>query len=190
MHLLLHARTPRKQLPLSKTKMPSSKTPRKKYKPRGQFANPLGYVLEGMTPVRAHDEFLRTLKIRNSAAMLALLQGCATQADMTTLVDMSNIVETLCSMEFGAEYRAISVEGRTAILNIIFRAVDKLRFIPTGPEIGALQALLELHDQQLEIITVKELDAAIALAKQRLKLPTAIRLPNVKTKAETAERQA
>lgn len=170
--------------------MPASKTPRKKYKPKGQFSNPLGYVLEGLAPVRSHDSFLRTLKIRNSAAMVALLQGAATQADMTTLVDMSNIVETLCSMGFGAEYRAVSVEGRTAILNIIFRAVDKLRFIPTGPEIGALQALMELHDQQMDVITVKELDAAIALAKQRLRLPTAIRLPNAKSKAETVERQA
>lgn len=169
--------------------MPASKTPRKKYKPRGQFANPLGYVLEGMSSVRSHDAFLRTLKIRNSAAMVALLQGAATQADMTTLVDMSNIVETLCSMGFGSEYRAISVEGRTAILNIIFRAVDKLRFTPTGPEIGALQALMELHDQQMDVITVKELDAAIALARQRLKLPTAIRLPTVKTAAQMTEKQ-
>lgn len=169
--------------------MPASKTPRKKYKPKGQFSNPLGYVLEGMAPVRSHDSFLRTLKIRNSAAMVCLLKGTATQADMTTLVDMSNIVETLCSMGFGAEYRAVSVEGRTAILNIIFRAVDKLRFTPTGPEIGALQALMELHDQQMDVITVKELDAAIALARQRLKLPTAIRLPTVKTAAQMTEKQ-
>ena len=169
--------------------MPSSKTPRKKYKPKGQLSNPVGYVLEGLAPVRSHDGFLRTLKIRNSTAMVALLKGFATQADMTTLVDMSNIVETLCSMGFGAEYRAVSVEGRTAILNIIFRAVDKLRFIPTGPEIGALQALMELHDQQMDIITVKELDAAIALARQRLKLPTAIRLPTVKTAAQMTEKQ-
>jgi hypothetical protein len=103
---------------------------------------------------------------------------------MTTLVDMSNIVETLCSMGFGAEYRAISVEGRTAILNIIFRAVKHLKFTPTGPEIGALQAMLELHDQQMDVITVKELDAAIALAKQRLKQPAAIRLPTVNIPAK------
>lgn len=91
MHILPHVWAPCKQLPLSKTKMPASKTPRKKYKPKGQFSNPLGYVLEGLAPVRSHDSFLRTLKIRNSAAMVALLQGAATQADMTTL-DRKSVV--------------------------------------------------------------------------------------------------
>lgn len=171
--------------------MPASKTPRKKYRPKGHIKNPMGYVLEGLAPVRSHKDFLRTLQIRNSAAMVALLKGSATKFDMSTLVEMSNIVETLCSMGFGAEHRAISVEGRSAIMSIVFRAVDKLRFTPTGPEIGALQSLMELHDQQMEVITVKELDAAIALAKQRLRQPTAIHLPDVKTITDmAAERRA
>lgn len=162
--------------------MPSNSKPRKQYRPKPRMLNAMGHVLEGMESVRSHDSYLRTLKIRNSEAVLALLRGEATKVDMNVLVALSNMVEVFCAMGFGKEYTDISVEGRTAILKIIFRAVDKHKFVPMGPEIKAIQDLLELHDQQMGIITIKELDNAIALAKKKLRQPDAIRLPEVDAK--------
>lgn len=159
--------------------MPSNSKPRKQYKPRPQILSPLGYVLEGLESVKSHDSYMRTLKIRNSAAMVALLQGKATKLDMNVLVAMSNMVEVFCSMGFGQDYTDVSTQGRTAVLQIIFRAVEKKRFIPKGEDIKALQDLLELHDQQMGVITVKELDTAIATARKRIGHKDAITLPKM-----------
>jgi len=159
--------------------MPSNAKPRKQYRPRPNILSPMGYVLEGLESVKSHDSYLRTLKIRNSAAMVALLQGKATKLDMNVLVAMSNMVEVFCSMGFGQDYTDVSTEGRSAVLQIIFRAVEKKRFIPKGEEIKALQDLMELHDQQMDVITVNELDAALATARKRINQKDAIKLPKM-----------
>jgi len=99
-------------------------------------------------------------------------------------VALSNMVEVLCSMGFGKEYLNVSVDGRDAILRIIFRAVDKLRFVPMGVEIKAIQELLELHDQQMDVITIKELDNALAMVRKLIRQPDAIRLPKVDERLE------
>jgi hypothetical protein len=56
--------------------------------------------------------------------------------------------------------------------------VDKLRFTPTGPEIQALNSLLELHDEQMQVITVGDMDRAIALSKKLIRNKQATRLPD------------
>lgn len=164
--------------------MPANAKTRKKYRPKPQILNAIGHVMEGMGSVKSHESFLRTLKIRNSGAVVALMQGTATKMDMNTLVALSNMVEVLCSMGFGKEYLKVSVDGREAILRIIFRAVDKLRFIPMGVEVKAIQELLELHDQQMDVITIKELDNALAMVRKLIRQPDAIRLPKVDEKLE------
>jgi len=165
--------------PGDQLKVPSNSKPRKQYKPRPQILSPLGYVLEGLESVKSHESYMRTLKIRNSAAMVALLQGKATKLDMNVLVAMSNMVEVFCSMGFGKEYVDVSTQGRTAVLGIIFRAVEKMRFVPKGEEIKALQDLVELHDQQMDVITVNELDAALTTARKRVGQKDTIKLPEM-----------
>lgn len=139
---------------------------RSKYKPKPMLANPLGYVLENIAPVAKHDSYLIDLKIKNSGAMHALLRGEATRGDMDTLVAMSNITEALYQLGFGKEYGDVCVGGREAILSIVHRATTLHRFVPTGPEITQLNDLMELHDAQMEIITVKDMENALVYAKK------------------------
>ena len=127
----------------------------------------------------SHSTYLLDLQIKNSSAMTALLQGRANKRDVDTLIDMSNIVEALQRKGFGRDYADVAVDGREAILKIVWRAVDKLRFVPTGPEIQALNRLMELHDAQMEAITVKDLEEAIVLAKRLIKDKHAAMLPAV-----------
>lgn len=150
---------------------------RSKYRPKGIIRNPIAYVMESMKPVTEHDNYLLDLKIRNSLAMKALLQGQATKADMTILIDMSNIVESLWNLGFGKEYEGIVVAGQTALLNIIHRATTTLRFVPTGEQIRALQDLLELHDAQMDVITIKDMERAVLYATERLRQKRATILP-------------
>jgi hypothetical protein len=148
-----------------------------KYKPKPVLQNPLGFVLENIAPITAHGGYLVELQLKNSNAMLNLMQGRATKQDMNMIIAMSNIVEALCDLGFGKQYASVAVDGREAIIGIVMRAVDKLRFVPTGPEIQALNTLMELHDEQMQIITVGDMDRAIAHAKELLRNKRATVLP-------------
>ena len=140
---------------------------RSKYRPKGVFVNPVAYVLESMTPVAKHSNFLVDLKIRNHMAMTAITQGRATRAEMDDIIAMGNAVEALYRMGFGKEYDEVVADGIHAILSVARRgAANGNRFILTAPEMNALNNLMELHDAQMEIITVRDMENATKLIRK------------------------
>jgi len=155
--------------------MATNKKPRKKYKPKPVLVDPLGYVLEGVSLVDPAE--VTNIALKNSSAMSALLRGHATKKDMDVLIGMSNITEALVRMGFGEDCVEVAVAGREAILSIIWRAVKVLKFVPKGEEIKALNALLELHDAQFEVITLNDLDSAIKRAKAHIKSGNCAKMP-------------
>ena len=138
---------------------------RSKYRPKGVRLDTIGYVMESMKPVAAHESYLLDLKIKNSAAMVALMRGSAVKGDMDILIAMSNIVESLYQLGFGAEYKDVAIDGREALLQIVHRAVITKRFVPTAEQIKALQNLMELHDAQMDVITIKDMERALEFAR-------------------------
>lgn len=152
---------------------------RSKYRPKGVRPDTIGYVMESLKPVAHHESYLLDLKIKNSEAMVALMRGSATKGDMDTLIAMSNIVEALYRIGFGSEYKDVAIDGREAILNIVHRAVTTKRFVPTAEQIKALQTLMELHDAQMDVITIKDMEKALALATSEIMHKRATALPKV-----------
>ena len=142
---------------------------RSKYRPKKVLVNPLGYVLEGMTSVAKHDSFLIDLKIKNHFSMTSLTQGKATREDMDKLISMSNITEALHRMGFGADYKDVLQEGSSALLAIARRGAESNRFVLWSTEMKALNTLMELHDAQMEVITVKDMEKAVALVENERK---------------------
>jgi hypothetical protein len=127
----------------------------------------VAYVLESMTPVTQHSNFLVDLKIRNHMAMTAITQGRATRAEMDDIIAMGNAVEALYRMGFGKEYDEVVADGIHAILSVARRgAANGNRFILTAPEMNALNNLMELHDAQMEIITVRDMENATKLIRK------------------------
>lgn len=159
--------------------MATNKKPRKKYRPKPVLQNPVGYVLESMTPVRSHEFSLVDLKIRNHMAMTMLLQGKAKKDDMDKLIALSNMSEALWEMGFGKEYQNVCIDGRYALMSIVNRATQHGRFTPTGPEITMLNTLMELHDAQMEVITVRDMEQAVALVRRKMNNKDTIKLPPV-----------
>ena len=138
---------------------------RSKYRPKGVRLDTIGYVMESLKPVACHENYLLDLKIKNSEAMVALMRGTAVKSDIDTLIAMSNIVEALYQLGFGSEYKDVGVGGREALLQIVHRAVDTKRFVPNAEQIKALQMLMELHDAQMDVITIKDMERALEFAK-------------------------
>ena len=136
---------------------------RSKYRPKPVLQDPLGYVLEGITPVSQHDSYLVDLKIRNHGAMTALTRGLATRQDIDVLIPAVNIVEALYRMGFGRDYFPEVRAGLDALFEVGVRGAESGRFVLKASEMDALNVVMELHDAQLEVITVKDMDKAIAL---------------------------
>ena len=152
---------------------------RSKYRPRRVLLDTMAFVQESLTPVAKHDNYLLDLKIVNSMAMASLMKGTATKRDMDVLVAMSNIVEALYELGFGRQYQDVATEGRYAILSIVYRAIERLRFVPTGEDIRRLNTLMELHDAQMDAITLADMERAISLAKRRISSKDTVALPHV-----------
>ena len=142
---------------------------RSKYRPRGVLLNTMGYVLEGMTPISKLDKYFVELKIKNHMALSNLTKGVAMRDDIDTLIQAVNIVEALYRMGFGREYADDVRKGLDALHNVGVRGVASGRFILKSEEMNALNVIMELHDAQLEVITLKDMEAAIKLVVEELR---------------------
>jgi len=143
---------------------------RSKYKPKHVLLNPVGFVMEGLSPVRSHTSFMVDLKIKNHAALDSLTKGVATRTDIDTLIAMGNITEAFARMGFGKDYSDVVKEGLLALRAVGARGVESGRFILKAAEMTALNEFMELHDAQMEVVTLKDMDAAIALVREEFRL--------------------
>lgn len=139
---------------------------RSKYRPRGVLINTLGYVLEGMTPIAKHDQYLVELKIKNHMAMSTLTKGLATRDDIDTLIATANITEALYRLGFGREYKDVVREGLDSLRSVGKRGVDTNKFVLKSAEMNALNLMMELHDAQMDLITIKDMEKAMNIVRE------------------------
>ena len=136
---------------------------RSKYRPKGVLINPLAYVLESLKPVRHNDSYLMDLKIKNHGSMEALTKGNAGRTEIDLLINMGNTVEALYRLGFGEDYGDVVEQGLDALHEVGQRGVQTGRFILKAHEMSHLNLLMELHDAQMEVITVKDMERAADL---------------------------
>jgi hypothetical protein len=139
---------------------------RSSYRPRPTLVNPLLYVLESFRPVRDHDSYLLDLKIRNHGAMSNLTKGLAARQDIDTLISMVNVSEALYRMGFGGEHGDVVKEGLDSLHDIGRRGIKDGRFIVKAQEMNHLNTAMELHDAQMDVITIKDMEKAIELVNR------------------------
>jgi 5-formyltetrahydrofolate cyclo-ligase len=139
---------------------------RSSYRPKPVLVNPLLYVLESFTPVRAHDSYLIDLKIKNHGALSNLTRGLADKEDVSTLINMVNVVEALYRLGFGREYGDVVKDGLEALHDMGRRGVQTGRFVLKAQEMSHLNLIMELHDAQMDLITVKDMEKAIDLVNK------------------------
>ena len=131
--------------------------------------NPLGYVLESLTPVSKMENYFVELKIKNHMALTNLTQGIATRQDIDTLIQSVNMVEALYRLGFGREYFTEVRAGLDSLHAVGVRGAESGRFILKSEEMNALNVAMELHDAQLEVTTLKDMENAIKLVNEELR---------------------
>lgn len=159
--------------------MPTNKKPRKKHRPRTLY-NPIELAMQNTQPVTEYDpSYILKLKLRNHSAMDNLVKGRADKKDINCLIALHNIMEAWYQMGICKPLSDEILAGKRAVMEICFRAVTKSKFIATGPEISALNTLMELHDEMLPGLTSKDFDEGILLAKKIIAKREATILPEV-----------
>lgn len=156
--------------------MAKNKKPKKKYRPKRNLLDPVGYLLEGMVTIRSKFTYVNQVQSSNMAAINALKQGTATRKDIGTLVATSNTVLALQQMDIGADCDEIYDLGRLAIINITDRAMHVDKFGSSGADIIALTDLIDLYDAQLDVVNVDEMHRANLQVAAKLAKGEATRL--------------
>jgi hypothetical protein len=143
---------------------------RSKYRPKGVRLDNMTWVQAGLKKVDAIGAGT-TLKIRNHDAMNNLRMGTAVRRDIDALIDALNVTEALANRGIGEDWKPEIRAAQDAILDLARRGVaNDFRFIARGPELVALNLIMEVHDAQLETVTVKQLETAMADVMESLRL--------------------
>ena len=140
-----------------------------RYQPKPVCTNPIGYVLEGMTRLAVHSPHIINLKIKNHASLSKLTRGNACREDMDRLISALNVSEALYRLGFGTEYNAELRRGLDALYAVCTRGAPTGRFILRAEEMSALNDAMDLHDAQLDTVTVKDMETAVLMVEAELK---------------------
>ena len=135
---------------------------RSKYRPKGVRLDAMAYVQESMTPVAECTNVLVTMRLKNHAALTELTQGRAVKGDLTVLISAVNMTEALCRRGFGDEYNDVIKDGLAALRAVGARGLLSGKYILRAAEMHALNEAMQLHDAQLDIITIKDMENALA----------------------------
>ena len=139
---------------------------RSAYRPKPVRQDPLSYVINGLKPMASLSE-ATVLRIKNHAALTALARGQGTRQDIDMVVNALNITEALARMSVGDMYQAEIKEAQDALLAMAKRGLtvgDRYVFRPT--ELTAVNLAMEIHDAQLDAITLEKLEQAIDLVRR------------------------
>lgn len=143
---------------------------RSSYRPKGVIRDPINYAVTSVQPITKYGSHILDVKIKNHGAMNALLYGKATRQDMDVLIAMTNVVEALYRLGFGKEYEDVVVKGLEAMYQIGTRGYPTNTFVCKLPEVAAMNELMELHDAQMDVITVRDMEKALDLVKREFRL--------------------
>ena len=143
---------------------------RSKYRPKPVRLNPMGFVMENISLVSCHTSFMLDLKIKNHGALETLTKGKAKYADIDTLIAMVNMTEAFARLGFGQDYSDIVRDGLQALRDVGKRGAASGSFVLKAQEMNALNSVMELHDAQMDVVTLKDMDAAIGIVQEEYRL--------------------
>lgn len=121
-----------------------------------------------------------TLRVKNHDALNNLRMGVATRVDMDMLIAASNIAEAMRRMGKGTDWTEELKAGHDALLTVARRGASTMKFVLTGPELKALNLLMEIHDAQLDACTVQDVENAIDLVAEEIRHKRATRIKEKK----------
>lgn len=140
--------------------------------------NPVNMAIDAARPLTSAAELVMKIKMANHSAMTELLAGRAVRRHLSDVVACYNTTRCLVLNGCGDEHYQVVLDAGDAIEAVAKRFAEHGRYVLTGPEINALNLLLELADAQIEIASIGELLRATARAKAEFYSGKCVRLPS------------
>jgi hypothetical protein len=141
-----------------------------KYKPKGVRLDATTYVLNGFRLVSTTGGAALDLKIKNHSALEALRTGQAKRYDLDSIISALNVSEALSRLGIGHEYTDEIRQGQDALLELSRRGINRDdRFVAKASELTAINYGMELHDAQLDITTIAQLEKALDIVMNEIK---------------------
>ncbi len=157
--------------------MAGNKKPRKAHRPRSRILNAAEYAAESLQPLVEFDpDYVRAIKVRDHSAMTSMTQGTATQHEVEQLIATYNLAyaiwHTMTVPKFIAnEWQAILTQANDSLTALRARAAQLQRVVCRGCEIQALNNLLDLSDNLLDVLNVRQFEIALTYARARATAP-------------------
>jgi hypothetical protein len=145
------------------------------YKPRPIRTDNLNWILAGMKKVGTLPSAGLELKLKNHEALDSVLKGQGTRDHMDVLISAVNICEALVRVrdDLGLDWANEIRAAQDALYTMAKRGVEKNRFAFTGPEMTAMKLVMDVHDVQLDNCTVKEMERALFIVYEEVRLKKA-----------------
>ena len=132
-----------------------------KYKPKGVRLDTMTWVISGFKNVADVPDAGTKLLLRNHAAFDEIREGRGDKEHVDTLIQMVNMAEALAHLQLGRDWLPEIGQAQDAIYAMAQRGVSGKKFLFTGEELGIVQTILELHDEQLKNCPVRKMEEAL-----------------------------
>ena len=149
-----------------------------KYKPRGVRLDNMTWVMAGIRKVGTLPTAGIALKLKNHESLDSILMGQGTRDHVDVLIAAVNMAEALIRIrnDLGKDWATEIRAAQDAILHMSKRGIERNRFAFTGPEMTAVKLVMDIHDAQLDNCTVKEMEKALSIISEEIRLKKARRI--------------
>jgi hypothetical protein len=143
-----------------------------KYKPRGVRYDNMSWIIAGMKKVGTLPTAGVALKLKNREALDSILTGQGTKEHVDVLISSVNMAEAMTRIrdDLGRDWAEEIRAAQDAVYAMGVRGCEKGSFLFTGPEMTAVKLIMDLHDSQLDDCTVKEMEQALFIVEEELRL--------------------
>ena len=143
-----------------------------KYKPKGVRYDNLSWIVAGMKKVGTLPTAGVALKLKNHEALDSILTGQGTKEHVDVLISSVNMAEAMTRIRdnLGRDWAEEIRAAQDAVYSMGVRGYEKGSFLFTGPEMTAVKLIMDLHDSQLDDCTVKEMEQALFIVEEEMRL--------------------
>jgi len=154
-----------------------------KYKPRGVRYDNMSWLIAGMKKVGTLPTAGVALKLKNHEALDSILTGHGTKDHVDALISAVNMSEALIRIrdDLGRDWAEEIRAAQDAVYAMGVRGYEKGSFVFTGPEMTAVKLIMDLHDSQLDECTVREMEQALFIVEEELRMRKARSIVKTKT---------
>jgi hypothetical protein len=143
-----------------------------KYKPRGVRYDNMSWLIAGMKKVGTLPTAGVALKLKNREALDSILTGHGTKHHVDALISAVNMAEAMTRIrdDLGRDWAEEIRAAQDAVYAMGVRGYEKGSFVFTGPEMTAVKLIMDLHDSQLDDCTVREMEQALFIVEEELRM--------------------